>query len=113
MDVVVVPSYDESFGNTVVEAVSMGTPVVISEHVGVRDWVKENDVGEVLPLDVDSWARVIENLEREKIKERWNPATLRAAAISSFSLEPVAKQMLAEYEKILAAQNFINVGKVR
>jgi glycosyltransferase involved in cell wall biosynthesis len=44
-DLFVLPSYDENFGNTVIESLSVGTPVLISEQVGLADYVKKNDLG--------------------------------------------------------------------
>jgi glycosyltransferase involved in cell wall biosynthesis len=44
-DLFVLPSYDENFGNTVIESLSVGTPVLISEQVGLADYVKQNNLG--------------------------------------------------------------------
>jgi len=44
-DLFVLPSYDENFGNTVIESLSVGTPVLISEQVGLADYVQKNDWG--------------------------------------------------------------------
>jgi glycosyltransferase involved in cell wall biosynthesis len=44
-DVFVLPSYDENFGNAVIESLSVGTPVLISEEVGLASYVMENSLG--------------------------------------------------------------------
>lgn len=46
MDVLVVPSiWKETFGFVVLEALSYGTPVIVSDNVGAKDIVKEYDSG--------------------------------------------------------------------
>jgi glycosyltransferase involved in cell wall biosynthesis len=44
-DLFVLPSYDENFGNAVIESLSTGTPVLISEQVGLVDYVIKNKLG--------------------------------------------------------------------
>lgn len=44
-DLFVLPSYDENFGNAVIESLSVGTPVLISKGVGLANYVTENQLG--------------------------------------------------------------------
>lgn len=44
-DVLVLPSRDENFANVVIESLAMGTPVVISNKVGLADYVVEKGFG--------------------------------------------------------------------
>lgn len=41
----VLPSYDENFANVVIECLAMGTPVLITENVGLSDYVRKNELG--------------------------------------------------------------------
>lgn len=50
-DVFILPSYNENFANVVIEAIAVGTPVLLSEHVGLQDYVKANDFGLVFKLE--------------------------------------------------------------
>jgi glycosyltransferase involved in cell wall biosynthesis len=50
-DVFILPSYNENFANVVIEAIAVGTPVLLSEHVGLQDYVKAHDYGLVFKLD--------------------------------------------------------------
>lgn len=102
VDMLALPSHGESFGNVIVEAAAQGTPCLISDQVGLKNWVQENEVGRVLPLDVDDWAEALASLKREEIQKRWQPERLVRLARESFSIEAVAKQMLEQYEKILS-----------
>jgi len=44
-DLLILPSYNENFGNVVIESLSAGTPVLISEYVGLADYVVKNNLG--------------------------------------------------------------------
>ncbi|MGC1243884.1 MAG: glycosyltransferase [Chryseosolibacter sp.] len=53
-DVFVLTSYNENFANVVIEALHVGTPVLISEQVGLAPFVNENGLGWVTALNVQS-----------------------------------------------------------
>lgn len=55
MDVLVLPSYREGFGNVVIESSAMGTPVIVSDIPGPVDAMKNGVTGIVVkPQDVQS-----------------------------------------------------------
>ena len=58
-DLLVLPSYHENFGNAVIEALACGTPVIVSDQVGLSSEIEQAAVGAVVPLDVDILAREI------------------------------------------------------
>jgi len=58
-DLCVLTSFNENFANVVVESLHMGTAVLVSENVGLSDFVGENNLGWVCTLDTDS---IIEKL---------------------------------------------------
>lgn len=60
-DVVLVPSIaEESFGNTVVEAVLAARPVLVSDSSGLREAAAGHENARLLPVgDVDLWATAV------------------------------------------------------
>jgi len=50
-DLLVLTSHNENFANVVIESLSLGTPVLISDQVGLSDYVQEKDLGWVTSLD--------------------------------------------------------------
>ncbi len=44
-DLLVLPSYDENFANIVIECLSTGTPVLLSENVGLSRFVEQHNLG--------------------------------------------------------------------
>jgi glycosyltransferase involved in cell wall biosynthesis len=51
MDCLVLPSRLESFGMVVVEALAAGVPVIVSDHVGAAEAVREGINGWIIPAD--------------------------------------------------------------
>lgn len=44
-DLLVLPSHDENFGNVVIESLSVGTAVLVSDKVGLAEYVMKNNFG--------------------------------------------------------------------
>jgi len=61
-DLFVLPSYDENFGNAVIESLSTGTAVLISEEVGLEDYVNVNNLGWICKANPAAIAWHINNI---------------------------------------------------
>ena len=48
------PSYHENFGNSIVEALAAGTPVLISDKVNIHPLITEAQVGAVTPTTIEA-----------------------------------------------------------
>ena len=53
-DLLVLPSHNENFANVVIESLSVGTPVLVSQHVGLSDYILEKKLGWVCDTTVES-----------------------------------------------------------
>jgi glycosyltransferase involved in cell wall biosynthesis len=47
---IVLISYNENFANVVIESLSVGTPVLLSNEVGLADYVEEKKLGWITDL---------------------------------------------------------------
>ena len=65
-DLMILPSYDENFGNVVIESLSVGTPVLISEQVGLADYVTENNLGWLCKTNAASISEAINAIANKK-----------------------------------------------
>ncbi|MCF0222501.1 MAG: glycosyltransferase [Fibrobacter sp.] len=66
------PSTTDTFGNVVVEAMSTGTPAIVSNYGGPRNIVDSKKHGMILPIDEKQWLNALEecrNLKLEKSEE--------------------------------------------
>lgn len=67
-DLLTLTSYNENFANVVIESLAMGTPVLLSNEVGLADYVVEKDLGWVVPLTVPEIKEAINVSYTEKMK---------------------------------------------
>ncbi|MDB5117669.1 MAG: glycosyl transferase group 1 [Mucilaginibacter sp.] len=65
----VLPSYNENFGNVVIESLSVGTPVLISGQVGLAGYVLKNKFGWVCQLTPESVSSTIHHIAAQQMDE--------------------------------------------
>jgi glycosyltransferase involved in cell wall biosynthesis len=61
-DLLVLPSHTENYGNVILESLSQGTPVLISDQVGLKEYVSQHHLGWVEKTSEGSWARLLKNV---------------------------------------------------
>ena len=67
-DLLILPSFKENFANVVIEALAVGTPVLISNGVGLSDYVEQTNLGWISSNMPEQLAQTINQsfLEKEK-----------------------------------------------
>ena len=100
-DVIVSASENEPFGRTVVEAMSVGTPVVISDGGGHRELVQDGENGLLFPIgDADACSRAVLSLLQDKTT--WHRLSQRGLERArDFSPQQHARSVVAFYEQLL------------
>lgn len=97
----VLPSYDENFGNVVIESLSVGTAVLISNNVGLAAYVEQNNFGWVCKNDPASFASVISQLNAEsprlKSAREKAPGKIRA----DFAEKKLVEQYIEMYKQTM------------
>lgn len=101
-DVLVAPSYQEAFGQVVTECMACGTPAVAFNATGVIDIIDHYQNGYLASAyDVDDLAAgiawVLNHPEPGQLS-----GNAREKVLSHFSMDVVAKQYIALYERVLA-----------
>ncbi len=100
-DLMILPSYDENFGNVVIESLSMGTAVLISKYVGLSDYVSENNLGWVCELDEKDISTYINNISCETDKlsaiRQQAPSIIR----NDFHDDILTKKYIEMYKQII------------
>lgn len=101
-DLFILPSFQESFGVAVVEAMATGLPVIISDQVALANEVLKADAGRVVPVNsVDKLTSVLLELRDPRTRERMSN-NARNLVEEKFSLEVLGKNLDDYYKKILS-----------
>jgi len=95
----VLPSYSENFGNSVLEAMAAGRPVAVTPEVGLAGVVREERAGIVADGDPaalgDALRALLADPDREAMGRRGAEAARRR-----FGWEAIAERMEAVYEEV-------------
>lgn len=67
-DLLVLPSHNENFANVVIESLAVGTPVLVSQYVGLSDYVSEKKLGWVCDTTMESLRETLINSFHQKEK---------------------------------------------
>lgn len=101
-DLFVLPSYDENFGNAVIESLSVGTAVLISNQVGLNHYIEQKRLGWVCTHDVSSLLEyiLVAAVSQDELRRirKIAPGVIR----HDFNAASLAAAYIAAYKKILA-----------
>ena len=102
MDIFVLPSHREGFPLTLMEAASMGLPVVATDIRGCRQIVDDGATGLLVPGgDPVALAGAIERLATDPAERRRFGAAARRKALARFDHRRCVDVTLATYERLL------------
>ncbi len=99
-DLFVLTSFNENFANVVIESLHVGTPVLISEQVGLSSFVRRENLGWVSSLNVES---IKTNLIRafNDVNKRKNINEIGRTKIQqSFSEKVLIQKYVENYQSI-------------
>jgi len=100
-DIYVHPSRADTFPNTILEALTCGTPVVASKVGGIPEQIIEGETGFLVPMgDANSMAeKIMCLLENENLKQKMGRKASEYAT-KKFCLEQMTENYLTFYRKI-------------
>lgn len=102
-DVFVLPSNQENFGISVVEAMAGSCPVVISSHIGIALEVVANDAGIVCPMQPIDISASLRRILTDGALRRRMGTNGHNLVMSRFTWPRVADTLLESYSKLIAA----------
>jgi glycosyltransferase involved in cell wall biosynthesis len=110
-DLFVLPSQNENFANVVLEALAVGTPVLVSDQVGLSDFVQQYKLGWVHCLTKEALAEAI-TIAYHGVEQRSRIEREAAALVQThFNPTRLAQAYIAAYKKINMSKVFRNVEK--
>ncbi|MEL6720071.1 MAG: glycosyltransferase [Bacteroidota bacterium] len=96
-DLFALTSHNENFAMVVIESLAVGTPVLLSDQVGLSDYVQEKQLGWICPLEVNKIQEYLQDI----FKQKEALATIRSKAAEQiyrdFSAENIARQYVEAY----------------
>jgi glycosyltransferase involved in cell wall biosynthesis len=104
LDVLLVPSWHEPFGRTVIEAVALGTPVVATAVGGPAEVLRDPQDGRLLaPRQPEAWAAAVDELLDRPPRSEREEAEAHAHIAGRFDSRHYAERLVSVYERLLAA----------
>ncbi|WP_231489566.1 glycosyltransferase family 4 protein [Billgrantia saliphila] len=97
LDIVCVPSRNEAFGLTVVEAMAAGKAVIGADSGAIPELL-DADCGRLAaPESPEDWAQAMETLGRDDVLRRRLGQTARARAVERFGMSAHVRALTEEY----------------
>lgn len=97
------PSVTDTFGNVVVEAMSTGTPAIVSNYGGPHDIVMDEAAGRILPIDEDAWLNALEDARKLYLEQPVTYAKMREVAHErslKYTMESSTKAQFEFFRKL-------------
>jgi len=100
-DVVVMPSFYESFGMVALEAMACGTPVVASQVGGLAFLVRDGETGFTVPVDDPQAlaARLTDLLENPELQYDMSQRAVKFS--KDYSWDVIAEKIVAQYREVI------------
>jgi glycosyltransferase involved in cell wall biosynthesis len=101
-DLFLLPSEQESFGLTALEAMACGVPVICSETGGLPEVIKHEETGFLFPVgEINSMAESAVGLLRDPEKHGLYQRQAKRRATECFNADQIIPQYEAYYDEVL------------
>jgi glycosyltransferase involved in cell wall biosynthesis len=109
-DLFVLTSYSENFANAALEALAMGTPVLLGAEVGLADYARHSGAGSVCAPEPEAIAAALEDLHRQIQTGAFDRTAIARQTRADFDPERIVLQYLDAY-RTLAQRKFGIFGR--
>ena len=99
-DLFVLVSHNENFANVVIESLHAGTPVLVSDKVGLAAFVKAENMGWVTELNADAVAGKLASISTQQQQLQWIQEHSRTLIDRLFSPQELIRQYVQQYEQL-------------
>ncbi len=99
-DLFLLPSQSENFANAVLESLAVGTPVVVSNKVGLSDYIAKQKLGWVASLGKGTWANTLRTAWEAQNTRKEIRLTAPTLVQRDFGAETLAHKYMEAYQRI-------------
>lgn len=103
-NIYVLPSVDEPFPMSVLEALSIGKPVVVTESCGLATSIARGGCGAVVDSSLESLISAVERLLTDATYRKASGERARALVKEKFSMQVVRDQLERTYSEVAAVK---------
>lgn len=100
-DLLILPSHNENFANVVLESLSVGTPVIISNKVGLANYVLQSNLGWICTTEPKHIASTIELAVNDKSKLKRIRKEAPKIIAKDFQEKKLISSYVSMYEEML------------
>jgi glycosyltransferase involved in cell wall biosynthesis len=97
-------SHSENFGISVLEALVVGTPVLVTPGVGLATVVRDNDIGYVANLDIEAITQALDRHLNDPDRAKAIGMYAREFTIENYNWDKVATDLILVYQAIVDRQ---------
>ncbi|WP_310483504.1 glycosyltransferase [Chamaesiphon sp. VAR_48_metabat_403] len=99
-DLFALTSHSENFGIAVLEALIIGTPVLLTPGVGLASVVRDNNLGYVADLNIDAIAQALDRHLSDPYRSKLMGERARQFAIANYDWDKIAVDLIRVYQEI-------------
>lgn len=100
-DLFALTSHSENFGIAVLEALIVGTPVLLTPGVGLASVVLDNDLGYVADLNIDAISQALDRYLSDPDRAKQLGISARQFAIENYNWDKIAVDLMRVYQSII------------
>lgn len=102
-DLMVLPSRNENFANVVLESLTVGTPVLLTDQVGMSEYVAKKGLGWVCNASSPSLEMALKTAYTQKETYQNNRSAIAQIVRADFAPDQIAQQYLEAYTQFYHA----------
>jgi glycosyltransferase involved in cell wall biosynthesis len=103
-DLFALTSHSENFGISVLEALVVGTPVLLTPGVGLASVVRDSDIGYVANLDIEAITQALDRHLKDPDRAKAIGIYARQFTIENYNWDKVATDLVLVYQAVVDRQ---------
>jgi glycosyltransferase involved in cell wall biosynthesis len=101
-DLFALTSHSENFGISVLEALVVGTPVLVTPGVGLATVVKDNDIGYVANLDIEAITQALDRHLSDPDRAKLMGIHAREFTLEHYTWDRIATNLVRVYQSVVS-----------